>query len=114
MRRVFTVALVALVGVLPAASVLAVDPLTAVYETRGDLQTVFDETGVPTGPASGFLMNLEDWARHYGWQDGPGGPGQQGYLSAGFSSQVGCGMTRYLVCTMLMQPTQVKGWVIQP
>lgn len=71
MRRVFTVALVTLVGVLPAAPVFAVDPLTAVYETRGDLQTVFDETGVPTGPASGFLMNLEDWARQYGWQEYP-------------------------------------------
>lgn len=71
MRSVFTAALVALVGVLPAAPVFAIDPLTAVYEARGDLQAAFAADGTPVGAASGFLMNLTDWARQYGWQSYP-------------------------------------------
>ncbi len=70
MRRVFAVAFV-LVGAFSTSPAFAVDPLTAVYESRGDLQKVFAADGTPIGAASGFLMNLTDWARQYGWQDYP-------------------------------------------
>ncbi len=47
------------------------DPLQTVYESRGDLQSAFNVDGTPVGNAAGFLMNLKDWARQYGWQEYP-------------------------------------------
>jgi len=51
--------------------VLATDPLMEVYETREDLQQAFDaDTGLAVaGTAAGFLLDLEDWARQYGWME---------------------------------------------
>lgn len=49
----------------------AADALLDVYARRGDLQSAFDAEGNPTGAAAGFLMNLEDWALQYGWQEYP-------------------------------------------
>ncbi len=65
---IFVLALI--VAVLPA-TVLASDPLTEIYEQRGDLQVAFDadtKLAVP-GTAAGFLLDLEDWALQYGWQE---------------------------------------------
>ena len=53
------------------AAVLAQSPLADVYEERGDLQVAFDADtwlAVPA-TASGFLLDLEDWARQYGWME---------------------------------------------
>lgn len=47
------------------------DALHGVYERRGDLQNAFLDDGTPIGGAAGFLLNLEDWARQYGWQEYP-------------------------------------------
>ena len=88
----------------PARLRCALDRVEVLLPQPGDL--------CPDGSPAANDPNAR--GRHYGWQDGPGGPGQQGYLSAGFSSQVGCGATRYLVCTMVTAPTRVAGWVIQP
>lgn len=62
--------LIMIAAVFPAA-VLAEDPLMSVYQTRGDLQRAFDpETGLAVpGTAAGFLLDLEDWARQYGWME---------------------------------------------
>jgi D-alanyl-D-alanine carboxypeptidase len=60
-----------LVAAVSPTAVLASDPLTDVYEKRGDLQAAFDsETwlAVPA-TAAGFLLDLEDWARQYGWME---------------------------------------------
>ncbi len=55
----------------PLASHAAVDPLQAIYESRSDLQQAFDSKTKIAKPDSraGFLMDLEDWARQYGWQE---------------------------------------------
>ncbi|MCR4312211.1 MAG: serine hydrolase [Candidatus Uhrbacteria bacterium] len=45
--------------------------LNEIYAIRPDLQAAFDEHGAPIGTAAGFLMNFEDWARQYGWQEYP-------------------------------------------
>lgn len=48
------------------------DPtLQLIYETRPDLQAAFDvETGQAIdGSRAGFLLDLEDWARQYGWRE---------------------------------------------
>ena len=40
-----------------------------IWEQRPDLQAAFDEDGnAIEGSAAGFLINIEDWARQYGWQ----------------------------------------------
>ncbi len=47
--------------------------LRKVYESRGDLQAAFEiETlrAIP-GTAAGFLIDVEDWARQYGWREYP-------------------------------------------
>ena len=56
--------------VYPTA-VLALDPLQMVYESRSDLQVAFDaDTGLAVpATAAGFLLDLEDWARQYGWSE---------------------------------------------
>ncbi|MEK7665317.1 MAG: serine hydrolase [Patescibacteria group bacterium] len=54
----------------PLISSAATDPLFEIYAQRIDLQKSFDETGVAiAGSAAGFLIDLEDWARQYGWQE---------------------------------------------
>lgn len=55
----------------PLVSSAAADPLLAIYAQRGDLQKAFDGQtyrAIP-GSSAGFLINLEDWARQYGWQE---------------------------------------------
>lgn len=60
------------IGAMPTAPVFAVSPLDEIYAERGDLQAAFAEDGTPrSDSAAGFLMNLEDWARQYGWQTYP-------------------------------------------
>ncbi len=71
-RRFATLSFAIIVAVLPA-TVLASDSdvLWGVYEQRGDLQVAFEpETGLAVpGTAAGFLLDLEDWARQYGWAE---------------------------------------------
>ncbi len=61
--------LIVIVGVMSVTPVFGMSPLEGVYAQRSDLQAAFDARGVPVGTAAGFLMNLEDWARQYGWQE---------------------------------------------
>ncbi len=65
---------IVLVGVGVPAQASDFDPTLAdVYAMRADLQLVFDsETwqAIP-GSAAGFLLDLEDWATQYGWQEHP-------------------------------------------
>lgn len=59
---------------IPLASFAApTEALRSLYETRGDLQRSFDATTFIALPNSGagFLMDLEDWASQYGWQEYP-------------------------------------------
>ena len=62
-----TLALIA-IGFMPI-QVFALEPLAQVYDERADLQAAFDAKGLPSGSSAGFLMNLEDWARQYGWRE---------------------------------------------
>ncbi len=58
-------------SVFPFLVSATTDPLSDIYQKRGDLQTAFDvqtHRAVP-GSSAGFLINLEDWARQYGWQE---------------------------------------------
>jgi len=55
---------------MPFSSYAMTDDLLEIYNDRADLQEAFDsETyqGIE-GSAAGFLIDLEDWARQYGWQ----------------------------------------------
>ncbi|MEK7105555.1 MAG: serine hydrolase [Patescibacteria group bacterium] len=63
--------LMLLVFLWPFASRAAIDPLQAIYESRSDLQQAFDSKTKIAKPDSraGFLMDLEDWAKQYGWQE---------------------------------------------
>lgn len=61
------------VAVIPATVFAQVDLLEGVYIKRGDLQVAFDaqtKRAIP-GTAAGFLLDLEDWARQYGWMEHP-------------------------------------------
>lgn len=61
-----------LIGIAPVSVFAADDALWNVYNSRGDLQNAFDRIGAPRpNSAAGFLMNLEDWARQYGWSEYP-------------------------------------------
>lgn len=73
MRRMALVfVLGSLIGITPVSVLAADDALWNVYAERGDLQAAFDRTGAPRpDSAAGFLMNLEDWARQYGWSEYP-------------------------------------------
>lgn len=72
MRKFVTGIVTVFIGAMPIAPVFAVTPLDEIYAERGDLQAAFAEDGTPrVGTAAGFLMNLEDWARQYGWQAYP-------------------------------------------
>jgi len=67
--RVLTILL--MIAAVNPAAVLALDPLQEIYEKRGDLQVAFEaDTGLAVpGTAAGFLLDLEDWARQYGWAE---------------------------------------------
>ncbi len=67
----YALIILALALSLPTQALAVSDPLAEVYAERADLQAAFDEEGTPVGTAAGFLMNLEDWARQYGWQEYP-------------------------------------------
>jgi D-alanyl-D-alanine endopeptidase (penicillin-binding protein 7) len=74
MKKIFTLALIVIFGASLAKSVFAMSSLEAVYAARPDLQKAFDLTEqheAIVGSGAGFLMNLEDWARQYGWQTHP-------------------------------------------
>lgn len=64
----------AAIGFLLPSFGFAVSPeLAEIYEERPDLQAAFDpgtHRAIP-GTASGFLIDLEDWARQYGWKSYP-------------------------------------------
>lgn len=49
------------------------EALLEIYEERGDLQEAFGGENYQglEGSAAGFLVDLEDWARQYGWQAYP-------------------------------------------
>jgi len=72
-----------MIAACPAAVFASIDPsLQAVFDTRTDLQSAFNETdykAIP-GSAAGFLIDLEDWAKQYGWREHPElvayGPGE--------------------------------------
>ena len=72
----FAVKIFALLIVLavPSFSLAAVSPdLLHVYESRADLQSAFSGPTYQALPetAAGFLIDLEDWARQYGWKAYP-------------------------------------------
>jgi len=55
-----------------ASSAYAITPeLQEIYNKRGDLQAVFQGETFQAVPetGAGFLIDLEDWARQYGWKD---------------------------------------------
>lgn len=58
---------------IPTISLAATDPLRDVYDRRGDLQLAFDGQTLAANPgsAAGFLIDMADWARQYGWQEYP-------------------------------------------
>ena len=72
MKRITSIAFL-LALLLPQSSFAVSQDLFDIYQERGDLQSAFDsETyqAIP-GTAAGFLIDLEDWARQYGWQAYP-------------------------------------------
>ena len=72
MGRIVPIGLIGLmVAVVFPTVVWALDPLEFVYSQRADLQAAFDadtKRAIP-GTASGFLLDLEDWATQYGWME---------------------------------------------
>ncbi len=58
---------------VPHVSFAISQDLFEIYEDRGDLQSAFDSETYQAIPdtAAGFLIDLEDWARQYGWQAYP-------------------------------------------
>ena len=70
------VAFMSLAAVVVPAAVFAAPnaELLDVFAARGDLQKAFSASvnyqAVPNSPA-GFLVDLEDWARQYGWKEYP-------------------------------------------
>jgi D-alanyl-D-alanine endopeptidase (penicillin-binding protein 7) len=57
---------------VPLVSQASIDSvLQSIYNQRLDLQKSFDQkTGLAVpGTAAGFLIDLEDWARQFGWQE---------------------------------------------
>lgn len=62
-----------LAAICPQSVLASSDSLRDLYNERGDLQLAFDASTLAAKPASGagFLIDLEDWARQYGWQEYP-------------------------------------------
>ncbi|MFA4845323.1 MAG: serine hydrolase [Patescibacteria group bacterium] len=58
-------------AVHPVAVLATSDALMEIYARRPDLQAAFDsQTGLAIpATAAGFLLDLEDWATQYGWQE---------------------------------------------
>ncbi|MBT4856657.1 D-alanyl-D-alanine carboxypeptidase [Candidatus Uhrbacteria bacterium] len=68
MKKFFLLSFLAAL-LVPQASFAISQDLFEIYDDRGDLQEAFDnETyqAIP-GTASGFLIDIEDWARQYGY-----------------------------------------------
>ena len=68
----FLLAMTALAIFLPSVVFAAPnDALLSVYSSRADLRKAFDraDSYQAAGPGAGFLIDLEDWARQYGWRD---------------------------------------------
>lgn len=63
-------AVIAMMTLMPT-SAFAADDLGQIYAKRPDLRAAFAADGKPVGASAGFLMNLEDWARQYGWREYP-------------------------------------------
>ncbi len=58
--------------VLPSVALAAPnDALLSVYSSRADLRKAFDKSDgyQAAGGSAGFLIDLEDWARQYGWRE---------------------------------------------
>lgn len=70
MKRLVFFSILAFVLLTGAHAADAMAPeLEAVWRQRADLQAAFDATGAATeGTAAGFLIDMADWARQYGWQ----------------------------------------------
>jgi len=68
MKRVILI-LGIVIFALPNVVFAMPNTLQAVYNSRSDLQSAFDENGDSiVGSAAGFLINFEDWALQYGWK----------------------------------------------
>ncbi len=58
--------------IFPLAGSAATDPLSDIYQSRSDLKAIFDsKTGLAISSKAGFLVDLNDWAEQYGWQEHP-------------------------------------------
>ena len=71
MKRLLLTMMVLIVAGIPATIFASADVLRGVYESRPDLQAAFDSKtfmAVPGG-AAGALVDLEAWAREYGWKE---------------------------------------------
>lgn len=71
MKRFWGMLIIGMVAVFIPSSSFAITPeLYDIYADREDLQSSFDEEAYQAipGTAAGFLIDLEDWARQYGWQ----------------------------------------------
>ncbi len=74
MRILLRTLLVIIAAGFPAAILASPDALQRVYDTRADLRVAFDATSAHravAGSAAGVLVDLEDWAREYGWKEHP-------------------------------------------
>ncbi len=79
MRRILLVILTSLVVIAPPAvtfafpfEIASFDPtLEGIYESRADLQASFNPIShrATSGGRAGILIDLEDWARQYGWRE---------------------------------------------
>jgi D-alanyl-D-alanine endopeptidase (penicillin-binding protein 7) len=73
MKKLVVILILVIVAVSPATLFAASDysALVAVYNQRSDLQAAFDSVTHRAVPktSAGFLLDLEDWARQYGWQE---------------------------------------------
>jgi len=74
MKRFFTLLSIGMMAAAIPSSSFAITPeLYDIYADREDLQSAFEAEmyqAIP-GTAAGFLIDLEDWARQYGWQAYP-------------------------------------------
>ncbi len=70
--KLFALFFVLTVGVLPFSARAMSSDLYAIWKVRPDLQAAFLEDGAAIPhTAAGFLMNMTDWAKQYGWQAYP-------------------------------------------
>lgn len=71
-RMVFILIIIMASFAVPFSSYALTDELLGVFNSRPDLQGAFDATknyqAISNSPA-GFLIDLDDWARQYGWQE---------------------------------------------